>query len=238
VPLCSSAKALTWYWPAGQILLAAPNQVTPPWTPAGLVGTAVAKTVGVVDSVHLGHSLAQAAGRRAGGRAGGRAGERTGRGAGQGAAAKWPEGQRVAWVLLACCGHVATYEKEPASASCPTTPSGPFSCKLQRQPLLATYSDMPCPFPSLPPSLTHSPARVHTHLPAWQVAPAPHELPHAPQLFESVLVLTQPETPGHVVWGATHSGVHVPPTHLAAEPHALPHCMQWQGSEGRVVKAG
>jgi hypothetical protein len=49
-----------------------------------------------------------------------------------------------------------------------------------------------------------------THCPLEQPVPAPHTVPHAPQLLSSSALLTQ--APPHADSGAGHDGVHPPET--------------------------
>jgi hypothetical protein len=71
------------------------------------------------------------------------------------------------------------------------------------------------------------------HDPALQNIPGPHTRPHAPQLFESVLVLTH-RPPQNVVPGA-HGIVHMPIVHIVPNPHARPHAPQFIGSIARFT---
>jgi hypothetical protein len=70
-----------------------------------------------------------------------------------------------------------------------------------------------------------------THAPFVQVALPGQTLPHAPQLFESVIgfVQTDPEAPGHVTFGMVQLP-HWLFAHITVPPHAAPQLPQLLGS--------
>ena len=62
------------------------------------------------------------------------------------------------------------------------------------------------------------------HTPLAQSWPVGQAIPQPPQLFRSVLVLTQ--TPAHAVCPGGHEITHTPAVHTWPPAHALPHIPQ------------
>jgi hypothetical protein len=78
----------------------------------------------------------------------------------------------------------------------------------------------------VPPHFVSASGQPITHIPATHTRPAPHGLPHPPQLLGSENVLThivEPASPHAVVCGGQ---TQLPPVHCVPLVHALPHLPQ------------
>jgi hypothetical protein len=69
------------------------------------------------------------------------------------------------------------------------------------------------------------------HLPALQVCPLPHAMPHAPQLVASVIRLLH--VPEQSVWPLAQA--HWPALQVCPLPHAMPHVPQLAASVIRLL---
>jgi hypothetical protein len=76
---------------------------------------------------------------------------------------------------------------------------------------------------------------LQAHMPPWQMAPALHAVPHAPQ-DEGLLVRFTHPMVGQYVWPA-FAQVHFPPAHIVPPAHTVPQDPQFLASVLRFAHA-